>query len=315
MMPNALITHPRNAYRNTDIEEPHWDPGCNTEVELLYGPEESFLWNVVSNACIGYKDPNTCKECCRAKRENETDSTGDYEYECQQRLKSIPYSEIFCQLTGGIAAIVVSLDADECISDHCDTTYFDSFSSEFSNASAYQIDKNNWTERSYVKIKRYSDTFRMLTEEFGRHICLLRPENPLYSEIPTDVSLRIAYEGSEVCNIKDYRVMDRYPAPPRRNQVHKPTVPAIGRVYFDSAQGEWYLAQEDGGKIWLRRTTLAFMAPAYPPFTEQFGRSIGWENGAKIMASGDYSPAPVSALYVIHEPWMNKVNHQVLARP
>jgi len=317
-IPNTLITDPRNSYRGaTDPDEiQNWDPGCNTEINELYGPPVSPYWPI-QYACNGYMTPEKCKNCCKTGRKAGLGATGTYAERCVEWLgaASDPYAAAFCALSAGAAASFILIDADECISDHCETTYFDSFSSEFSNASAYQIDKNNWTERPYVKIKRYSDTFRMLTEELGRHICLLRPENPLYSEIPTDVLLRIAYAGTEVCDIKDYRVMDKYPSPPRRNQVHKPTVPVIGRVYFDSAQGEWYLAQEDGGKIWLRRTTLAFMAYPYPPFTEDFGRSIGWENGAKIMASGDYSPAPVSALYVIHEPWMNKVNHQVLARP
>lgn len=313
VMPNVMmITHPRNAYRDSDIDEPHWDPGCNTEVDLLYGREAHF-WSVVRNACRGFKSVNSCRECCRAKKTFEMDDTGTYEKNCVHFLHGVPFSGEFCELTSGIALLVVSYDAEECMSDHCETTYFDSFSSKFSNASAYHIDKNQWKQYAGVRVRQYDTNvhLRMLQDANEKNLCMISKNNPLYAELPTEVLLRVAYDRY-VCDIKDYRVIDIYPAPPRRNRVHKPTVPVIGRIYFDHAQGEWYLAQGDGGKIWLRRTTLAFMAPAYPPFTAEFGRSIGWHNGAKVMAWGHYSPAPVNALFVIHEPWLSKVNHQVL---
>ena len=39
-LPNALVTDPRNSYRGiSDPDGPkNWDPGCNTEINELYGP-------------------------------------------------------------------------------------------------------------------------------------------------------------------------------------------------------------------------------------------------------------------------------------
>jgi len=110
--------------------------------------------------------------------------------------------------------------------------------------------------------------------------------------------------------------MDVYPpsSTPRRNTIHTPTVPAVGRVYFDTAQNRWYLAQESGGKIWLKRTSVLF--PYFPfDFDYDYGRQIGWEEGAKLMVWGQFSDTTPNTLLVVHAPLCSKENHRVLQTP